>query len=225
MGCAAVTEVGTTGRLGASVWLPVASEMAGCARPAGSPWPCAGGGGRRRLPGGVAESARPGVAYMRGLAPVYARARLLFCNRQSAASAVRGAQTVRSSGRVATPGGRTESYGTATVILAGPTCKRPRLETGEVEAAWRSAVPNTRITAFRTSRATHIEAPYSSTRAQQAASSNVAATLRTLHICPAASQAATDYIAPLFEQGADIDTLRRYDGLRHEEETKVQEEE
>ena len=50
---------------------------------------------------------------------------------------------------------------------------------------------HTRITAFRTSRATHIEAPYSSTRAQQAASSNVAATLRTLHICPAASQAAT----------------------------------
>tara|TARA_B100001248_G_scaffold260353_1_gene248356 strand:+ start:2395 stop:3333 length:939 start_codon:yes stop_codon:yes gene_type:complete len=29
----------------------------------------------------------------------------------------------------------------------------------------------------------------------------------------AASQAATDYIAPLFEQGADIDTLYRYSGL------------
>ena len=32
-------------------------------------------------------------------------------------------------------------------------------------------------------------------------------------VAAAASQAATDYIAPLFEQGADIDTLRRYDGL------------
>ena len=186
MGCAAVTEVGTAGRLGASAWPPVASEREGWPRPAGDRAP-AGGGGRRRLPFGVEVNVLPGVAACACLraraAPLLQQAERGVCGS--------GAQTVRSSGRVATPGGRTESYGTATVILAGPTCKRPRLETGEVEAAWRSAVPNTRITAFRTSRATHIEAPYSSTRAQQAASSNVAATLRTLHICPAASQAAT----------------------------------
>jgi hypothetical protein len=48
-----------------------------------------------------------------------------------------GAQTVRSSGLVATSGGRTESSEAATVILAGPTCKTPRGQKRDKgHAAW-----------------------------------------------------------------------------------------
>ena len=83
VGCAAVTEVGTAGRLRAAVWPPVASEMEGWPRPAGGRAPAAGGGGRRRLPFGVEANALPGVA---ACACLRARAQLRFCNRQSAAS-------------------------------------------------------------------------------------------------------------------------------------------